>query len=174
MLRPVKRALLCALLVACGGGDGETDAGPHDAGQAEADAPAAPDDAAQAPDAMTVPDAVQPVADASPPDAPAAVEPTHVHIHISNTCVTSVDPPSVSASLHSDLHLIFHNHSVDYAADVWSSRNYGYVGLPTGATWDDPIRHCNNPVGYTEWFDVSIEGGGSACPGVRFEIHCGL
>lgn len=96
-----------------------------------------------------------------------------MHILISNTCVVQVQPPSLTASLNSVLRLDFHNHSVDYQADVWSSRGYGYLQLPTGALWNDPINHCGGPMPYTEYFDISIAGGGSSgCPSVRFNIRC--
>jgi len=103
------------------------------------------------------------------PDAGA----THVHIFISNTCVTMVQPPSVTAALSTGVMLQFHNHSVDYTADVWSSRNYGYLDMARGFLWNDPIMHCRGPMPFTEYFDISIAGGGSsACPAVRFLMHC--
>jgi hypothetical protein len=91
---------------------------------------------------------------------------------ISNTCVVQTQPLALTAPLNSGLKLTFHNHSVDYEADVWSSRGYGYLQLARGAAWN-PITHCGGPNPYTEYFDVDIAGGGSsACPGVRFNIRC--
>lgn len=99
--------------------------------------------------------------------------PTHVHIYIDNFCNTSVSPTEVYVPLNSGLKLQFHNHSVDYEADVWSSRGYGSLELARGATWNDPITHCGGPNPYSEYFDISIAGGpSSACPGVRFRMYC--
>jgi hypothetical protein len=108
-------------------------------------------------------------ADSGVPDA----GPFQVDIFISNTCVVSTSPASVSAPLNSQLMLEFHNLSVDYAADVWSSRTYGYLGLVTAGVWDDPIPHCGGPMPYVEYFDVSIAGGPTdGCPSYRFNISC--
>ncbi len=96
-----------------------------------------------------------------------------MHIYITNTCQTSVSPQSVTASLATGVMLQFHNHSSDYPADVWSSRNYGYTDMPLGFTWNDPIMHCRGPMPFTEYFDISIAGGGTtACPRVRFTMNC--
>jgi hypothetical protein len=99
--------------------------------------------------------------------------PTHVHIYISNTCVVQVSPPSLSAKLNSGLKLDFHNHSVDYEADVWSSRGYGYLDLARGGLWHDPINHCGGPNAYVEYFDINPASvPNSVCPRVRFNISC--
>jgi hypothetical protein len=96
-----------------------------------------------------------------------------VHIYIDNFCNTSVSPTSINASLSTGVMLEFHNHSVDYDADVWSSRNYGYLDMAMGYVWEDPIMHCRGPMPYSEYFDISIAGGGtSACPSVRFTMNC--
>jgi hypothetical protein len=96
-----------------------------------------------------------------------------VHIYIDNFCNTSVSPTSINVSLATGVMLEFHNHSVDYEADVWSSRNYGYLEMAMGYVWDDPIMHCRGPMPYSEYFDVSITGGPtSACPGARFTMNC--
>jgi predicted small secreted protein len=106
-------------------------------------------------------------------DAAAPAGPTEVDIFIDNSCNTSVVPSSIDAPLDSQLMLEFHNRSVDYEADVWSSRNYGYLELAIGGVWGDPVTHCDGPSPYDEYFDISIAGGGgTACPGVRLEIHC--
>lgn len=149
-----------------GSGDaGSLDGGSPDAGSTDAGFDAGMSDAG-------VPDAGRPDAgapDAGQPDA----GPTHVHILISNTCVVQVSPPMITAPLNSNLRLQFHNHSVDYEADVWSSRGYGYLQLATGGLWSDPINHCGGPMAYTEYFDIGIAGGGgSSCPDVRFNIRC--
>lgn len=129
---------------------GPSDGGPSDAGMRDGGAPDAGHDAG-APDAG----------------------PTHVDIYIDNFCHTSTVPNQVTAALNSNLRLQFHNNSVDYTADVWSSRGYGYLDLAMGGLWNDPIPHCGGPNPYTESFDVSINGGGSsACPSVRLDIHC--
>jgi hypothetical protein len=108
---------------------------------------------------------------AAPPDLSPTTQ--HVHLYISNTCVVSTDPPGMTAPLHVPLTLTFHNHSVDYDADVWLSYNGGYLGLAQGAEWTDPVQHCLNPVPYDFYADVSIAGGGSsACPSYRFLVHC--
>ena len=161
---------------------GHRDASIHDASSADAMAPAA--DASATQDAAALADAAAPGPDASEPrlDAaapgPDASHPgldagaTQVHIYIDNYCNTSVVPSDIDAPLNSGLMLEFHNESVDYQADVWSSRGYGYLELDTQAVWDDPISHCDGPQPYTEYFDVSIAGGSSACPGVRLNIPC--
>lgn len=96
-----------------------------------------------------------------------------VDILIDNFCNTSVAPAAVDVPVDTTLTLTFVNRSEDYAADVWSSRGYGFIELPTGATWEDPIWHCTGPTVYTEYFDVSIYGGGtSSCPAQRFNMHC--
>lgn len=166
-----------------GGGDANLvtpmDASPSDAAPVQPDAAMA-DAAAPLLDAAVVDAAV---ADASapgdaappPPDAGGAVDagPQHVHIFISNTCETSVDPPQVTVPPDVDAYFVFHNHSVDYAADVWMSYGGGFLDLAPGQSWADPIRHCLGPNAHQEYGDISIAGGGSgACPGVRFLVNC--
>lgn len=149
------------------GDGGTTDGGPADGGMGGFSDGGPPGVDAGA-DAGSV-DAGTP--DAGPPDAGSG--PTHVHVNIDNFCNTSVSPTEVFVPLNSGLKLQFHNHSVDYEADIWSSRGYGYLQLARGATWNDPITHCGGPNPYTEYFDISIAGGPiSACPGVRFRMHC--
>jgi hypothetical protein len=43
----------------------------------------------------------------------------------------------------------------------------GFLDLPTGATWDEPIGHCATPLVHDEWADIS-----TACSSFRFLIHC--
>ena len=94
-------------------------------------------------------------------------------VHIDNFCNVSIDPAEIDVAAGVTLRLTFHNRSVDYAADIWSSSGYGYIELPTGWDWADPIDHCSGSSSYTEYFDISIYGGGSsACPGQRLLIHC--
>jgi hypothetical protein len=139
-----------------------SDAGGEPDGGRESDSGSTPSDAGSGTDSGS------PV-DSGVPDA----GPFQIDIFISNTCVVSTSPADVSAPLNSQLMLEFHNRSVDYAADVWSSRTYGYLGLVTGGVWDDPIPHCGGPMPYIEYFDVSIAGGPTdGCPGYRFNIHC--
>ncbi len=108
-------------------------------------------------------------------DAPAdvATGPMHVHISIDNFCRVSVSPLSVDVPVMTRTMFAFHNHSVDYNADVWMSYGGGFLDLATGATWNDPIGHCSTPSVHDEYADISIAGGpSSGCPGVRFLIHC--
>ena len=108
-------------------------------------------------------------------DAPAdvATGPMHVHIDIDNFCRVTVTPASVMAGVSSRTMFAFHNHSRDYNADVWMSYGGGYLDLAQGATWNDPIGHCNTPTTHDEYADISIAGGGSSgCPSVRFMIRC--
>lgn len=96
-----------------------------------------------------------------------------VDVHIDNFCHTSTTPSSIDVPTDTVLTLTFNNRSVDYAADIWSSMGYGFIELPTGDTWQDPIEHCTMSSQYREYFDVSIYGGGSsACPGVQLDIDC--
>lgn len=181
---------MCAVL-GCGGGSGGDDAGLDAAGggtdAATADAPAsavdaapgdgAPGDAAAGTDAAPA-DAVSPAPDAAPdatppqPDAGGLLA-EHVHILIDNFCNTSASPTSFTVAAGQTLQLTYHNHSVDYDADVWLSYGGGYLGLITGGTWADQFTFCTSPNPYTAYADISIAGGGgSACPGYRLLIHC--
>jgi hypothetical protein len=184
MTVPMRLLLVVLAVCACSGpnsgGGGGADAGRSDA-RAAVDAAATIDVVGGNPDAPGVTDA-RPVdaapVDATPVDATpvmldAASTTDAIHILIDNFCNTSTRPTEVTAALNSGLMLTFHNDSVDYQADVWSSRGYGYLELATGGTWDDPVRHCDGPQPYTETFEVSITGGGSdACPSATFSIHC--
>lgn len=162
-----------------------------DAPVADAPAPDAPAPDAPAPDtpADAGPGLDAPAADAPAADAPAAdaprdagaadapldvpTGPTHVHIGIDNFCRVTVTPMSVTVPVMSRAMFAFHNHSVDYHADVWMSYGGGFLDLGLGATWNDPIGHCNTPTVHDEYADINIAGGPtSACPGVRFMIHC--
>jgi hypothetical protein len=99
----------------------------------------------------------------------------HVHISISNTCVVSVDPAEVTVPAGQSASFTYHNHSVDYEATVWMSYGGGYLGLPQGALWTDPIVRCSEQFAHTAHADVSIYGLGvndPNCPGQRMIIHC--
>jgi hypothetical protein len=97
----------------------------------------------------------------------------HVHIYITNTCKVSVSPTSFTVPAGETLKLSYHNHSVDYRADVWMMYGGGYLGLETGATWNETYTHCFGPSPSTGYADINIEGGPtSGCPGVRLYIYC--
>lgn len=180
------------LLAACGndpaGGNVDAPSGSHVVDAPMGTADASPDGAR--PDAM-VPDAPIPdatlidaaaidaamidaaIPDAAVPDAGFASA-QHVHILIDNFCNTSADPQSFDVPRGSTLQLTWHNHSVDYEADVWLSYGGGYLGLAQGGTWSDPFTFCASAARpYDAAGDVSIAGGpSSACPGFRVLIHC--
>ena len=97
----------------------------------------------------------------------------HVHIYISNTCKVSVSPTSFTVPAGETLKLSYHNHSVDYRADVWMMYGGGYLDLDRGATWNETYTHCFGPSPSTGYADINIEGGPtSGCPGVRLYITC--
>lgn len=108
--------------------------------------------------------------DASAPDAsaPDAGGPIHIHIHVSNTCDLTVDPPELSFPRGVRPRFAWHNHSVDYPVDVWMSYGGGFLDLGTGATWNEPIDHRLGPNAHDEWADISAGG----CAEFRFLIHC--
>jgi len=97
-----------------------------------------------------------------------------VHILIDNFCNSSTNPTVLNAPHGPALMLTFVNDSHDYNADVWSSRGYGFLDMPQGYVWADPVQHCTGPNPSTEYFDVGIKGGpvGSSCPNYRLQIHC--
>ncbi|MBI4814948.1 MAG: hypothetical protein HY791_01740 [Deltaproteobacteria bacterium] len=92
---------------------------------------------------------------------------THVHIFVDNFCEMTVDPSEVFIPAGQRAYFDWHNHSVDYEVDVWMSYGGGFLELPTGATWDEPISHCFTPTAHTEYADI-----GTACSSFRFLIHC--
>jgi len=97
----------------------------------------------------------------------------HVHIYISNTCRVTVSPTSFTVPAGETLKLSYHNHSVDYRADVWMMYGGGYLGLERGATWNETYTHCFGPSPSVGYADINIEGGPtSGCPGVRLNITC--
>ena len=97
----------------------------------------------------------------------------HVHIYITNTCKVSVSPTSFTVPAGETLKLSYHNHSVDYRADVWMMYGGGYLGLDRGATWNETYAHCFGPSPSVGYADINIEGGlVSGCPGVRLNITC--
>jgi hypothetical protein len=163
-------------------GAGVADARP-DAADAAADAPTDAGDATAdaAPDARDASAAVDAAAE-MPAAMDAGVDATadsgfmnmqHVHIFISNTCVVSTSPTSITVPADQSLYITWHNHSVDYDADVWLSYGGGYLGLPTGATWSDPNALCTGPGPYQAYGDVNIAGGPtSGCPMFRLLVNC--
>ena len=162
------------------GADGDLGASPDltgasDLGLPGADLTGASDLAAATVDLTPPSDLAPPPPDLTPmPDlAPSSTDVT-VHVLIDNFCNSSTNPSVINAPLHVALHLTFVNDSHDYDADIWSSSNYGYLGLGQGGVWHDPIQHCVNPNPYSEYFDVGIAGGpvGGACPNYRLQIHC--
>jgi hypothetical protein len=97
----------------------------------------------------------------------------HVHIYITNTCKVSVSPTSFTVPAGETLKLSYHNHSIDYRADVWMMYGGGYLGLEKGATWNETYAHCFGPSASTGYADINIEGGPvGGCPGVRLNIYC--
>jgi hypothetical protein len=97
----------------------------------------------------------------------------HVHIYIDNFCKVSVSPTSFTVPAGETLNLTYHNHSVDYAADVWMMYGGGFLDLAKGASWVEKYSHCFGPSASTGYADISIAGGPtSGCPGVRLYIYC--
>jgi hypothetical protein len=101
---------------------------------------------------------------------------THVHIYVDNFCNLSVQPAVVEVPNPQGVSFTYHNHSVDYAVDVWLSYGGGFLELETGTSWDDQFTHClwaGRP--YDAYADISISGLGvndPYCPGHRMLIHC--
>ncbi|MGZ3423010.1 MAG: hypothetical protein ACXVEE_34430 [Polyangiales bacterium] len=96
----------------------------------------------------------------------------HVHVYISNTCDVSTSPMSFDVPAGKTLKLSWHNHSVDYRADLWGSYGGGYLMLEKGATWNEPYEHCFIKSTHTEYMDVSPEGSPSGCGKFRLNITC--
>lgn len=100
----------------------------------------------------------------------------HIHIYVDNFCNLSVDPEEVHVAPGQTATFVYHNHSVDYAVDVWGFYGGGHTDLSTGAQWDDSFIHCANVNRPSSAFmDISISGLGmshSSCPGHRFMIFC--
>lgn len=108
------------------------------------------------------------LADSGLPDSgPPPRSDHHIHIHVSNTCVMRVDPTEITIPAGQTAYFDWHNHSRDYAVDVWMSYGGGYLDLRPGATWDEPIGHCATPRPHTEYADID-----TACSSHRFLIHC--
>ena len=109
--------------------------------------------------------------DARPIDAPIdAIPPTstnHIHIMVANNCAMTVNPTSITVPPNQTAYFQWHNHSVDYPVDVWMSYGGGFLDLPTGQTWNEPIGHCATPLVHDEYGDIS-----TACSSFRFVIHC--
>jgi hypothetical protein len=97
----------------------------------------------------------------------------HVHIYIDNFCKVTTSPTSFTVPAGETLQLSYHNHSVDYLADVWMMYGGGYLELAKGGTWNETYKHCFGPSPSVGYADISIAGGGSsACPKVRLLITC--
>lgn len=97
----------------------------------------------------------------------------HVHIYIDNFCNVSISPQSITVPPGGVLYASYHNHSVDYEADVWMSYGGGYLALARGGVWNEPVGMCSGPSAYTAYADISIAGGPtSACPKQRLLIYC--
>ena len=173
--------MLLALLLmsACGGGGGDPDApssgnGDGSAMSADSSSPTEIDAHPMSADFDAATTAPPDAAPPPSPDAPPAwAGEEHVHILIDNFCNTSADPPEFTVPAGETLQLTWHNHSVDYDADVWLSYGGGYLGLVPGDTWADPFEFCSSPGTYDAAADVSIAGGGGdVCPAFRVWIHC--
>ncbi|MBI2393905.1 MAG: hypothetical protein HYV09_30315 [Deltaproteobacteria bacterium] len=96
----------------------------------------------------------------------------HVHITITNTCAVSTSPTSFDVPAGATVKVAWHNHSADYRADVWASYGGGYLGLETGATWNEPYEHCFIKSTHTEYVDVTPEGSPSSCGKQRVYFYC--
>jgi hypothetical protein len=116
------------------------------------------------------------VTDTKPTDTGADVDTwtgtAHVHVYISNTCDVSTSPTSFDVPAGKTLKLSWHNHSVDYRADLWGSYGGGYLMLDKGATWNEPYEHCFIKSTHTEYMDVSPEGSPPSCGKFRVNISC--
>lgn len=113
------------------------------------------------------------VADTAKADADAGWSSTaHVHIYITNTCAVSTSPTSFDVPAGATVKVSWHNHSVDYRADVWASYGGGYLALETGATWNETYEHCFIKSTHTEYVDVSPEGSPSGCGKQRVYFYC--
>jgi hypothetical protein len=98
-----------------------------------------------------------------------------VEIHISNSCDVWTVPTSITVPPGQSVSITYWNRSSWYEADVWMSYGGGYLGLPEGSKWTDPIDRCTELFSYTAHADVSINGlgvGHPSCPGVRLYIYC--
>lgn len=138
-----------------GGGDtGGGDTGPSDTGTGDTGLDAGPKDTGVAADGGTWSSTA------------------HVHIHISNTCGVTTDPVSFDVPVGKTVKVSWHNHSVDYRADVWASYGGGYLALEKGATWAETYEHCFIKSTHTEWVDVTPEGSPSACGKQRVYFYC--
>lgn len=154
------------------GADATTDPGSaSDAGSDAGSGSGSGSDAAS--DAASVADAGSDSASVADSGSDAGIVSDHVHILIDNFCHTSTQPGDYVVPRNQRLNLTYHNHSVDYEADVWLSYGGGYLQLAKGAEWHDRFVFCSTPLPYTAYADVSIAGGGiPACPAKRLLIHC--
>lgn len=113
------------------------------------------------------------VADTAKADADAGWSSTaHVHIYITNTCAVTTSPTSFDVPAGATVKVSWHNHSVDYRADVWASYGGGYLALEKGATWNETYEHCFIKSTHTEYVDVSPEGSPSSCGKQRVYFYC--
>jgi hypothetical protein len=115
------------------------------------------------------PDASLP--DASPADAGHTTE--HVHIYIDNFCNVSTSPTSITVPPGGSVNIAWHNHSIDYEADVWMSYGGGYLELARGGTWNETFNWCAGVAVFTGTADIGPAGvSNSVCPHVYFPIRC--
>lgn len=91
----------------------------------------------------------------------------HVHIMVSNTCEMTVDPPEFTVPPGQKLRLDYHNHSQDYAVDVWMHYGGGFLELPPGQTWMEKYEHCFGPAPSEGYATIS-----TACSEYKLKIHC--
>lgn len=91
----------------------------------------------------------------------------HVHIMVSNTCEMTVDPPEFTVPPGQKLRLDYHNHSQDYAVDVWMHYGGGFLELQPGQTWMEKYEHCFGPAPSEGYATIS-----TACSEYTLKIHC--
>jgi cysteine-rich repeat protein len=91
----------------------------------------------------------------------------HVHIMVDNFCNMTVDPLEFTVPAGQKLKVSYHNHSMDYAVDVWMHYNGGYTDLQPGDTWNEQYEHCFGPNPSEGYADIS-----TACSSFHLPIHC--
>lgn len=91
----------------------------------------------------------------------------HVHIMVDNQCNMNVMPPEFTVPAGQKLRLDYHNHSQDYAVDVWMHYNGGFTDLAPSATWSEKYEHCFGPAPSEGWAEIS-----TACSDFVLPIHC--
>ncbi len=91
----------------------------------------------------------------------------HVHIDVDNFCNMSVMPLEYTVPAGQKLKLSYHNHSMDYAVDVWLQYGGGFLDLQQGMTWNDNYEHCFGPAPSENYADIT-----TACSNYKLKIHC--